>query len=151
MYRKKLVMLVADDSKHDIEAVKRAWKCNMIENELHFVQDGEECLDYLSRHGKYRSRARSTDPSVLILDAKMPRLDGLGVLQNIRESEEHKLLPVVMFTSSREDEIRRRAYEIGANAYVRKPPTFREFSEMIHAVNMFWELTELPQACCSGS
>jgi CheY-like chemotaxis protein len=140
----KLVVLLAEDSKHDILATERAWKMHNIANPLHVVRDGEECLDYLYRRGKYSDADSAPRPGLLLLDLKMPRMDGLTVLKHIREDESLKRLPVTVLTTSDQDEDRLRSYELKANAFIRKPVGFENFAAAVKAINMFWELVDPP-------
>jgi CheY-like chemotaxis protein len=141
---KPFVVLMAEDSEHDVVATRRAWKKNNIVNPLYVVKDGEECLDYLHRRGNYGAPGDAPRPGILLLDLKMPKLDGLAVLRHVREDEELRRLPVVILTSSREEEDRFRSYELGANAYIVKPVGFRNLSQAVRTINLFWELVELP-------
>lgn len=141
----KLVVLMAEDQKHDILATRRAWKSHNIDNPLYVVRDGEECLDYLYRRGKYSDPAKSPTPGVLLLDIKMPRLDGLSVLAEIRKDEKLRHLPVTVLTTSSEDEDRIKSYQLGANAFIRKPVGFRSFAAAMEAINLFWALVIPPR------
>lgn len=145
MSKKPFVVLMAEDNPHDIVATKRAWKKNNIVNPLYIVNDGEECLDYLHRRGKYSEPGSAPRPAILLLDLKMPRMDGLAVLKHIRQDGELRRLPVIVLTTSREEEDRLRSYDLGANAYITKPVGFQNFSEAVRTINLFWELVELPE------
>lgn len=139
------VVLMAEDNKHDIVAAKRAWKVNNIANPLYIVKDGEECLDYLHQRGKYSEPGAAPRPGILLLDLKMPRMDGLTVLQHIREDEQLRHLPVIILTTSKLEEDRVRSYDLGVNAYIKKPVGFDNFSNAVKAINLFWQLVELPE------
>jgi len=145
MSKKPFVILMAEDNEHDIVATRRAWKKNNIANPLHIVRDGEECLDYLHQRGKYSEPGSAPRPGILLLDIKMPRMDGLAVLKHIREDADLRRLPVVILTTSKDEEDRIRSYDLGANAYIMKPVGFRNFSEAVGTINLFWELVELPE------
>jgi CheY-like chemotaxis protein len=144
MKEKTFVILMAEDDEHDIVATKRAWKANNMSNPLHIVNDGEECLDYLFRRGRYAAPELSPRPGMLLLDINMPRMDGLTVLRHIRESEEFHSIPVIMLTTSKAEEDRVKSYDLGANAYIVKPVGFENFSEAIRTIQHFWQLAELP-------
>lgn len=146
MAKKSFVVLMAEDSQHDILATRRAWKKNNILNPLYIVNDGEECLDYLHRRGKYSEQGSAPRPGILLLDLKMPKMDGLAVLKHIRENKEFHRLPVVILTTSREEEDRVKSYDLGANAYITKPVGFQNLSEAVRTINVFWELVELPSS-----
>ncbi len=138
--KRSLVVLMAEDNKHDVVATRRAWKQHKISNPLHVVRDGEECLDYLHRRGPYSEPGAAPYPDLLLLDLKMPKLDGLGVLKAIREDQRLQRLAVVVLTTSAADEDRVASYDLGANAYIRKPVGFDNFAAAIGAINLFWEL-----------
>lgn len=144
MSEQQLVILMAEDDEHDIMATKRAWKNNNTSNPLHIVNNGEECLDYLFRRGKYAAEGAAQRPGILLLDINMPRMDGLTTLRHIRESAEFRSLPVIMLTTSKDEEDRIKSYDLGANAYIVKPVGFDKFAEAIKTIEHFWQLTELP-------
>jgi CheY-like chemotaxis protein len=145
MSKKTFVVLMAEDNQHDIVATKRAWKQNNIANSLYIVRDGEECLDYLHQRGKYSEPGSAPRPGILLLDIKMPKMDGLAVLKQIREDEKHHRLPVVILTTSKAEEDRLKSYDLGANAYIVKPVGFENLAEAVGTINLFWELVELPE------
>jgi CheY-like chemotaxis protein len=145
MSKKTFVVLMAEDNQHDIVATKRAWKQNNIANPLYIVRDGEECLDYLHQRGKYSEPGSAPRPGILLLDIKMPKMDGLAVLKQIREDEKHHRLPVVILTTSKAEEDRLKSYDLGANAYIVKPVGFENLAEAVGTINLFWELVELPE------
>ncbi|NVM22299.1 MAG: response regulator [Desulfobacterales bacterium] len=136
---------MAEDDEHDIVATKRAWKKHGIANPLYIVNNGEECLDFLRRQGKYNEPGAAPRPGILLLDIKMPKMDGLAVLRHIREDEKLRRLPVIILTTSRAEEDRFKSYDLGANAYIVKPVGFGNFSEAVRTINLFWELVELPE------
>ncbi len=138
------VVLIAEDDEHDIVATKRAWKKHNIANPLYVVNDGEECLDFLHQRGKYSEPELAPRPGILLLDIKMPKMDGLGVLKHIREEDELHRLPVVILTTSKAEEDRLKSYDLGANAFIVKPVGFENFCEAVKTINLFWELVELP-------
>ena len=137
-------VLMAEDDEHDILATKRAWKKHNIANPLFIVNDGEECLDFLHRRGKYGDPGTAPRPGILLLDLRMPKMDGLAVLKHIREDEELRRLPVIILTTSKAEEDRLNSYDLGANAYIVKPVGFEKFSEAVGTINLFLELVELP-------
>lgn len=138
------VVLLAEDSKHDILATRRAWKQHNIANPLYVVRNGQECLDYLHRRGKFSEPDSAPRPGILLLDIKMPKVDGLDVLKRIRQDQELRNLPVIILTTSQAEEDRIRSYALGANAYIVKPVGFENFSEAVKTINLFWQLVELP-------
>lgn len=138
------VVLMAEDDEHDIVATKRAWEKHHIANPLYIVNDGEQCLDFLHQRGKYSEPGAAPRPGILLLDIKMPKVDGLAVLKHVREDGELRRLPVIILTTSKAEEDRLRSYDLGANAYVSKPVGFENFSEAVRTINLFWELVDLP-------
>lgn len=146
MGKEPFAVLMAEDDEHDIVATKRAWKKHHIANPLYIVKNGEECLDFLRRKGRYEQPDSAPRPGILLLDINMPRMDGLTVLKRIREDENEKLrrLPVVILTTSKAEQDRVRGYELGANAYIVKPVGFENFSEAVKTISLFWQLVELP-------
>ena len=146
MGKEPFAVLMAEDDEHDIVATKRAWKKHHIANPLYIVKNGEECLDFLQRKGRYEEPDLAPRPGILLLDINMPRMDGLTVLKRIREDRDEKLrrLPVVILTTSKAEQDRLRGYELGANAYIVKPVGFENFSEAVKTISLFWQLVELP-------
>jgi len=142
-----MVILMAEDNEHDIFATRRAWKQNNIANKLHIVNDGEQCLDYLYRRGAYSDPASSPRPGLLLLDLNMPRLDGIGVLKVIRSDKAFCHLPVVVLTTSREDEDVIAIHDLCISAYIVKPVGFANFSEAIRRINLFWQLVQRSPIC----
>lgn len=145
MIKSPFVVLLAEDNEDDILAIRRAWEKNSIANPLYIVRNGEECLDYLNQRGRYAEPGVAPRPGILMLDIKMPRMDGLRVIEQIRSDEKLKRLPIVILTSSKMEEDRLKGYDLGANAYITKPVGFENFSEAIRAIHIFWELVELPE------
>ncbi len=137
-------ILLAEDSKHDVLAVKRAWKLHNLLNPLTVVRDGQECLDYLFHEGAYSPPAETCPPGLLLLDLNMPKVDGLTVLKRIRNDENLNLLSVVVLTTSKRDEDRIDSYNLNVNAYIQKPVDFENFAEAIRRISLFWEIVELP-------
>jgi two-component system response regulator len=134
------VILLVEDNPDDAALTLRALKKNQIANELVVVQDGVEALDYLFGQGTYAGRDTRLMPQVVLLDLKLPKLDGLGVLQRLRKDERTKLLPVVILTSSNEEQDRLQGYDLGANSYVRKPVHFDAFVTAAGQLGLYWLL-----------
>jgi two-component system, response regulator len=132
-------ILYAEDNQNDVELTLAAFEeCNLA-NPIDIVRDGEEVLNYLFYRGKYSKRKKSI-PIFVLLDLKMPKLDGIEVLKIIRSSDEYKTLPVVMLTSSQMETDIVKSYEVGANAFVVKPVNFDEFIKVIKAIGYFWAI-----------
>ena len=144
MEKEPFAVLMAEDDEHDIIATKRAWKKHHIANPLYIVNNGEECLAFLKGKGKYNDSNAFPKPGVLLLDIKMPKMDGLTVLKHIREDENLRRLPVVILTTSKAEEDRLKGYDLGANAYIVKPVGFENFSAAVKTISLFWQLVELP-------
>jgi len=137
-------ILLAEDNPKDIELTIEALIDNNLANIVDVVNDGVEVLEYLWCKGKYIER-KSGNPAVLLLDLKMPKMGGIEVLQAIRSDTKLKMLPVVILSSSREEQDLIRTYELGINAYVVKPVGFKDFTEAVKNIGIFWAiLNELP-------
>ncbi len=145
MIKDPFVVLMAEDNEHDIIATQRAWRKHNIANPLFIVRDGEECMEYLQQRGRYSAPGSAPRPGIVLLDIKMPRLDGLAVLERIRADEKLCRLPVIILTSSKIEQDRLRSYDLGANAYITKPVGFDNFSDAVKTINLFWQLVELPE------
>ncbi len=139
------VILLVEDNPDDVQLTLRALKKSNIMNEVVVAQDGVEALDYLFGTGKYAGRDTKILPQIILLDLKMPRMDGLEVLQRIRTDERTRLQPVVILTTSSEDRDRVESYKLGANSYIRKPVDFGQFSEAVRQLGLYWlVLNEAP-------
>lgn len=136
-------ILLAEDSGNDIELILAALSENHLANEVIVVRDGEEALDYLFRRGIYRMRLEG-HPAVILLDLKMPKVDGLEVLQVLKSDCELKTIPVVVLTSSREEQDLVSSYAVGVNAYVVKPVDFQDFVDAIKTLGLFWAVVNQP-------
>ena len=140
-------ILLVEDNADDEELTLRALKKNNITNEVVVVRDGAEALDYLFATGNYSGRDTSILPQVVLLDLKLPKVDGLEVLARLRSDKRTKLLPVVILTSSIEEQDLLRGYDLGANSYVRKPVDFGQFTEAVRHLGLYWLLlNERPPA-----
>jgi CheY-like chemotaxis protein len=137
-------ILLVEDNPKDVELTLEALAEHNLANHLAVVRDGVEAMEYLRCEGKYKQRKQG-NPAVVLLDIKMPRMDGIEVLQAIRNDPALKNLPVVMLTSSREEPDLKKSYESGVNAYVVKPVDFQDFIEAVKQVGVFWAvINELP-------
>lgn len=133
-------ILLVEDNMDDEVLTLRALKKNHIANEVVVARDGVEALEYLFGTGPHAGRDTREQPQLILLDLNLPRIGGLEVLQRLRADERTRYLPVVILTSSKEDEDIMRGYATGANAYVRKPIDFNEFTEAVKTVGIFWLL-----------
>ena len=139
------MILLVEDNPDDEALTVRALKKNNIVNDLAIVRDGEEALDFLFCTGIYSSRNPQELPQVILLDIKLPKLDGLEVLRRIRANEKTRLLSVVILTSSKEEQDVIRGYSLGANSFVRKPVDFNQFVEAVRQLGLYWlVLNEAP-------
>ena len=141
-------ILLVEDTPDDAELTVMSLKQSGLLNNVVVAEDGLEALDYLFAQGRYADRNPSELPALVLLDIKMPRLDGIEVLQRIRADKRTSVLPIVMLTTSTEDVDLVRAYESGANAYVRKPVSLAQFQDAVRQLGLFWILTNEPPTSC---
>ena len=141
---KEKVILLVEDNPSDIRLTKRALDQNRITNELIVAEDGREAMDYLFGTGRYAGRDVRDLPAVMLLDLKLPKIDGLEVLNTVRSDERTQLLPVVILTSSDREEDIVSSYRLGANSYIRKPVDFSRFAEAVRTLGMYWLLLNEP-------
>ena len=133
-------ILLVEDNPDDVELTLRAFRKNNIANRVVIARNGVEALDYLFGTGDYTGRDIKDMPRLILLDLKLPKLDGLQVLERIRAEDHTKLTPVVILTSSKEEQDLIRGYQNGANSYVRKPVDFNEFVEAVRNIGLYWLL-----------
>jgi CheY-like chemotaxis protein len=137
-------ILLAEDNPYDVELTIEALKEHKLANQVVVVNDGVEVLEYLNYEGRFSNRKKG-NPVLLLLDIKMPRMDGIEALEAIRSNEKLKMLPVVMLTSSRQEPDLKKCYALGVNAYVVKPVNFKDFLDAVKHIGVFWAiLNELP-------
>ena len=136
-------ILLVEDNPHDLELTLIALERSQLANEVVIVRDGADALDYLHGRGSYATREQG-NPAVVLLDLKLPKVDGLEVLADIRANPHLKSIPVVMLTSSKEEQDLIRSYELGVNAYVVKPVDFTEFVRAIADLGIFWAVLNEP-------
>ncbi len=136
------ILIVEDDPK-DVELTLTALADYQLANEVVVTRDGAEALDYLNRRGSFSMRGNG-NPAVILLDLKLPKVDGLEVLQSIKADPQLKAIPVVILTSSRESKDLEACYQYGVNAYVVKPVKFRDFIESVKGLGVFWALINVP-------
>ncbi|BAZ42930.1 response regulator receiver protein [Calothrix sp. NIES-4101] len=139
----KIILLVEDNPDDETLAI-RALKRNHISNDIIVAHDGVEALDFLFGSGMYVGRDTSIKPAVVLLDLKLPRVDGIEVLRRLRGDDRTKLLPVVILTTSNEEQDMLDSYSLGCNSYIRKPVDFIQFSEAIRQLGMYWLLMNEP-------
>ena len=137
-------ILLVEDSDRDLELALRALEKSKFINKIHVARDGAEALDYLFMRGAYAERPPGEVPQVILLDLKLPKVDGLEVLKAIRADDRTKLLPVVILTSSVEDKDVITSYGLGANSYVRKPVDFNQFVDAVKQLGLYWLVINQP-------
>ena len=137
-------ILLVEDNPSDIELTKRALANANIANKVVVAEDGQEALDYLFGTGHYAGRDAAPLLAVVLLDLKLPKVDGLDVLRRIRADERTKRLPVVILTSSQEEQDIAAGYDLGANSYIRKPVDFSQFAEAIKSMGLYWLVLNEP-------
>ena len=137
-------ILLVEDNPSDIELTKRALANANIANKLVVAEDGQEALDYLFGTGHYAGRDAAPLLAVVLLDLKLPKVDGLDILRRIRANERTKRLPVVILTSSQEEQDIAAGYDLGANSYIRKPVDFSQFAEAIKSMGLYWLVLNEP-------
>lgn len=143
-------ILLVEDNPDDIELTLRAFRRENIANDIVVVKDGVEALNYLFCENTYADRNSRDQPSVVLLDLKLPKIDGIGVLRRIRDNEHTQNLPVVILTTSDEDRDKLDSYRLGANSYVRKPVDFHQFHEAIRQLGMYWLVLNEPPPLLSS-
>ena len=140
-----MTILIADDDPDDRELTRDALKECRLANDVHFVEDGEELMDYLNRRGEHKERRSQALPGLILLDLNMPRKDGREALKEIKAHPDLRRIPIVVLTTSKADEDILRTYDLGVNSYVTKPVTFDSLVETIKVIGRYWfEIVELP-------
>jgi len=133
-------ILLVEDNPDDANLTIRALKKNNLANKLHHVIDGDEALDFIFARGKYANNHVGNAPKLILLDVKMPKVDGIEVLRKIKADERTKKIPVVMLTSSKEDPDIKACYDLGVNSYVVKPVDFESFMKVVSELGLYWML-----------
>jgi len=145
MNMNELTILLVEDNPDDEELTLRALRQNNIMNMVDVARDGAEALDYLFCQGAHKARDPSQKPAIVMLDLKLPKIDGLEVLRRIRADERTRLMPVVILTSSKEEQDLLKSYSLGANSYIRKPVDFNQFVTTVGHLGLYWlVLNEAP-------
>lgn len=139
MIKELLTILLVEDNPDDVELTLRALKKNNIVNPVEVVRDGQEALDYLFYKGRYSNSTHSL-PGIILLDLKLPKVDGIEVLRRIKGDRKRKLIPVVVLTSSKEERDVIESYDLGVNSYIRKPVDFEQFVEIVRHIGFYWLL-----------
>ena len=143
--RRPITILMADDDDEDRMLTKEAWVENRLANDLRFVEDGEELMEYLKRRGKYADPVASPRPGLILLDLNMPKKDGREALKELKAAEDLRRIPVVVLTTSKAEEDIHRSYDVGASSYITKPVTFERLVQIVRQLGHYWfEMVELP-------
>lgn len=137
-------ILLVEDNPNDVELTLRVLKKNNISNRIHVVRDGAEALEFVFCTGAYSDRSIENGPKVILLDLKLPKVDGLEVLRQIKADPRTKSIPVVVLTSSREERDIVRSYQLGTNSYIVKPVDFEQFTEAVRQLGLYWLLLNEP-------
>ena len=144
---KAITIIMADDDPDDRELAREAFEECRLANDVHFVEDGEELMEYLCRKGRYLTVPEAPLPALLLLDLNMPRKDGREALKEIKSHPDLKRIPIVVLTTSKAEEDILRAYDLGVNSYITKPVTFESLVDTIKVLGKYWfEIVELPPA-----
>jgi len=135
-------ILLVEDNEADVELALRAFKRRRISNPIAVARDGEEALDYIHRRGAFAAGALT--PGVILLDLRLPKVDGLDVLKEIKAHPVYRHVPVVVLTTSAEDRDIKRSYELGASSYIVKPVEFEKFRDVVERIDLYWIVTNVP-------
>ena len=144
-------ILFVEDNPADAELTLRALKAARLANRIHVVQDGEEALDFLFRRGSEAGRRGELLPRLVLLDLKLPKVDGMEVLRQLREDPQTRTLPVVILTSSKEERDVVNGYQLGANSYIQKPVDFTQFQETVKQLGLYWLVINEPPPAAVGA
>ncbi|OCC16569.1 response regulator receiver protein [Dissulfuribacter thermophilus] len=140
-------IVLIEDNPDDIELTLRAFKKYNLTNKIIVLRDGEDALDYIFSRGKYEGHSKHERPKLILLDLKLPKIDGLEVLRELKGDESTKMVPVVVLTSSKEERDLVESYRLGVNSYIKKPVDFAEFMECIKNLGLYWViLNEIPES-----
>jgi two-component system response regulator len=144
MVENSIEILLVEDNPNDVELTLHALKNNKLTNRIQVVRDGVEALEYLFGTGEYSGRDPNHTPKVILLDLKLPKLDGLEVLKRIKADERTRMIPVVVLTSSREERDIVESYRLGVNSFIIKPVDFEQFTEAVRQLGLYWLLLNQP-------
>ncbi len=149
---KPIIILMADDDSDDRMLVKDAFDESRLNNDLHFVEDGEQLIDYLYRRGNFTHLKGQPYPGLILLDLNMPKKDGREALAEIKSDPDLRRIPIVILTTSRAEEDILRTYDLGANSFITKPVTFESLVQVVQVLGNYWvEIVELPSICAPAA
>ncbi len=151
MLEKSVEILLVEDNPDDVELTLHAFRKHNLANRVHIVRDGAEALDFLFRTGAYKDRHIEDSPNVVLLDLKLPKVDGLEVLRRMKGDPRTRMIPVVVLTSSREDRDITESYQLGVNSYIVKPVNFEQFTEAVRQLGLYWLLMNEPPPLPEGA
>ncbi len=142
---KEIDILIVEDNPEDAEMAVRAFKKNNLTNKIHVVSDGEKALDFVFAKNQHAERKEMAKPKIILLDLKLPKIDGMEVLKQIKSNEETKIIPVIMLTSSKQESDVIKSYQLGVNSYIVKPVDFDKFVNAVRDLGLYWLLlNEIP-------
>jgi len=144
MANDELDILLVEDNPDDVEITLRALRKNKLANNIEVARDGEEALDFLFCRGPFTGRSFESPPRLVLLDLKLPKVDGIEVLRTLKSDPRTRAIPVVILTASREEKDMVNGYKLGVNAYIQKPVDFKQFSEMVQSTGLFWLVVNQP-------
>lgn len=144
MNTQEVEILLVEDNPSDAELCIRALKKHNLANKLVWVKDGAEALDFIFAQGAYTGRDTNVSPKVILLDLRLPKVDGLEVLRKVKSDERTKIIPVIVLTSSKEDRDITESYKLGVNSYISKPVNFEDFSKTVAELGLYWLLLNKP-------
>lgn len=137
-------ILLIEDNPYEAELAIRSLKKSNLSNNLHHIDDGADALDFIFERGKYESTGTKAQPKLILLDIKLPKVDGIEILRQLKANEKTKAIPVVILTSSKENQDIKACYDLGANSYIVKPVDFDSFSKAVAELGMYWMLLNNP-------
>ena len=146
MNDKEVELLLVEDDPNDMELTLIALRKHKLANKIHVVRDGEEALDFLFANGAYSGRDMTTPPKIVLLDLRLPKVDGMEVLRMIKADERTRAIPVVVLTSSKEDRDIAESYQLGVNSFISKPVEFDAFAKTVSDLGLYWLLVNRPPA-----
>ncbi|MGZ4732413.1 MAG: response regulator [Terriglobales bacterium] len=144
MTTRQIEILLVEDNPDDVELTLHALRKEKLANSIHVARDGEEALEFLFNNGKHSARASQPPPKLILLDLKLPKVDGMEVLKRLKDDARTKTIPVVILTASKEERDLVSSYNLGANSYIQKPVDFDQFREIVKTVGMYWLVINQP-------